>query len=95
MNILLQQIETPEITDVNGLLTWLLGIFVVVIGYLYRESRKDNKELNDKIKQVYEAHKDDLRLFSEEKTKSVVDVTNALNKVILLIEQLKDLSNGK
>lgn len=93
--MILQQLEVPEINDVNGLLTWLLAIFVVVIGYLYRESRKDNKELNDKIKQVYEAHKDDLRLFSEEKTKSVVDVTNALNKVILLIEQLKDLSNGK
>ena len=95
MNILLQQIEAPDITDVNSLLTWLLGIFVVVIGYLYREKAKETKELNDRIKQVYEAHKDDLKLFSEEKTKTIVDFTTQTNKIILLLEQLKDISNGR
>lgn len=86
------ELTTPEnLNTVNSILTYLLGLMVLVIGYLYKEKSKETKLLNDRIKEVYEEHKEDLKFFSEEKTKSVVDVTNAMNKVVLMIEQLGKL----
>ncbi len=96
---LLQTVEVPkDITSVNKLLTYLLGILLFAIGFLYVEKRKeakekdkDVKELNDKITAIVKDHKDDLKAFSEDKTKSIVEITTALNKFSLLIDQLKNI----
>ena len=66
---------------------------VGVVGYLYKEKAKETKDLNAKIEKVLDESKEDLKFFSDEKTKSVIEVTTALNKVIMLLEQLKDSKN--
>tara|TARA_R110002049_G_scaffold309180_1_gene518120 strand:- start:12355 stop:12669 length:315 start_codon:yes stop_codon:yes gene_type:complete len=96
---LLQTVEVPkDLTSVNKLLTYLLGVMLFVIGFLYVEKRKelkakdnDVKELNDKISAIVKDHKDDLKAFSEDKTKSIVEITTALNKFSMLIDQLKNI----
>tara|TARA_R110001632_G_scaffold137804_2_gene253424 strand:+ start:15047 stop:15343 length:297 start_codon:yes stop_codon:yes gene_type:complete len=95
VNFIQQLPSVPQVDNVNNLLSYLLGVLVLVIGYLYREKAKETKDLNNRIKEVYESHKDDLKFFSEEKTKSVVEVTTALNKVIMLLDQLKNISSGR
>ena len=82
----------PEPKSVQDVLIWMLGISLSVVVYLYKESKKENKELNEKIKEVYENHKDDLKLFLNEKNQTIVDINSTMSKVMMLLDQLKDLT---
>jgi len=95
LNIFLQQVVSGDLTDVNKVLNYVLGALVFAIGYVYREKNLELKELNKKISDVYDAHKDDLKKFSEQKHETIVDVNTTMNKIILLLDQLKELlKNG-
>ena len=86
-------LDVPNLNNVNQILTYFLVVMVGVVGYLYKEKAKETKDLNAKIEKVLDETKEDLKFFSDEKTKSVIEVTTALNKVIMLLEQLKDSKN--
>jgi len=95
LNIFLQQVVSGDLTDVNKVLNYVLGVLVFALGYIYREKNLELKELNKKLSDVYNAHKDDLKTFSEQKHETIVDVNTTMNKIILLLDQLKELlKNG-
>jgi len=82
----------PEPKSTQDILIWMLGVSLSVVVYLYKEAKKENKELNEKIKEVYENHKDDLKLFLNEKNQTIVDINSTMSKVMMLLDQLKDLT---
>lgn len=88
--------EVPNVNSVQDVLSWMLGISLAVVAHLYRESKKENNNLNERIKEVYENHKDDLKQFLNEKNQTIVDINSTMSKVMMLLDQLKDLtkSNG-
>lgn len=83
--------DVPNIQSVNELLNYALGVLVVVIGYLYKEKRDETKKLNEKIAEIYEEHKNDLKEFSNEKTKTFFENNQTMQKMLLLLDQLKEM----
>lgn len=83
--------DVPDIQSVNELLNYALGVLVVVIGYLYKEKRDETKDLNNKIAEIYEEHKNDLKEFSNEKTKTFFENNQTMQKMLLLLDQLKEM----
>ena len=104
--IKLQQISIPDISNVNSLLTYLLGLLVFVIGFLYKEKTKELKELKDdhkdelnelkdQVNKLYEDSINDLKTFDKDKTQTIIDFTSILNKQSMLLDQIKTLINDK
>lgn len=101
-----RQITPPDITSVNSLLTYILGLLVFVIGYLYKEKAKELKSLKEEHKQelkdlkeqvnkLYEDSINDLKAFDKDKTQTIIDFTSILNKQSMLLDQIKNLINDK
>lgn len=99
-------IPTPDITDVNSLLTYLLGVLVFVVGFLYREKDKEVKSLKnehkeelrllkEQVNKLYEDSINDLKAFDKDKTQTIIDFTSILNKQSMLLEQIKSLINDR
>ena len=83
--------EIPNITSVNELLNWALGILVAVVVYLYLEKNKQNNKLQDKIEALYLEHKDDFKEFSKEKSDTFMRNHQTMEKMMILLDQLKDM----
>jgi uncharacterized membrane protein YgaE (UPF0421/DUF939 family) len=82
---------TPDITSVNELLNYALGALVAVVVYLYVEKNKQNTKLQDKIEALYLEHKDDFKEFSQEKSDTFLRNHQTMQKMMLLLDQLKDM----
>ena len=100
--MLTQLPTTPEIANVNDLLSYLLGILLFVIGFLYREKSKEVsalkvehkdelKELKEKVNQLYDDNISDLKFFDKDKTQTIIDFTTILDKQSTLLSQIKEL----
>ena len=84
--------NVPEFKSVEEVLAWVFGLALTALVFLYRDAKKDNRELNQKIKEVYENHKDDLKQFLNEKNQTIVDINSTMSKVMMLLDQLKELT---
>lgn len=83
--------NTPEIKSVNELLNYALGILVGVVAYLYVEKNRQNNKLQDKIEQLYHEHKDDFKEFSKENTNTFIQNNQTMQKMVILLDQLKEM----
>jgi hypothetical protein len=103
---LINQIQKPDITDVNSLLTYLLGLLVFVVGFLYVEKKRElndlkaehKKELNElkaQVNRLYDDNITDLKEFDKDKTKTIIDIQSMMNKLYMLLDQIKTLINDK
>lgn len=66
--------------SVNAVLASLLGIALFALGFLYVSKEK-------RITKVTDDHKEDLKYFNDERQKTVNEITNALNKISINIEE--------
>jgi hypothetical protein len=76
--IQLQTIPNIPIDSVSALLASLLGISFLAIRFLYVSKDKASNE-----------HKEDLKYFNDERAKTVNEITQALHKISLSIEEDK------
>lgn len=87
--------NTPDIKSVNELLNYALGILVGVVAYLYIEKNRQNNKLQDKIEELYNEHKDDFKEFSKENTNTFMQNNQTMQKMLILLDQLKEMIKDK
>lgn len=81
--------ELPKITNYEeiGLKSFLIFVILVlgfVVGYLYRNKEKSERDLQNRIDEIYKEHKDDLRLAN-------TDYKGLSEKFYTFTQQIKEL----
>ena len=97
--LLITQVSSPELNITYILITAIVSLAGAII-YLYKskesmaskyEKRLDG--LNDKILDVIDDHKEDLKENAKDSRKIVVDVNAILDRNTMMLEQLKNIVN--
>jgi F0F1-type ATP synthase membrane subunit b/b' len=81
--------QLPEISNYEelGLKSFLIFVILIlgfVVGYLYKNKEKTEKDLQSKIDDIYKEHKDDLRLANN-------DYKSLSEKFYSFTQQIKEL----
>lgn len=80
----LPEIKNYEDIGLKSFLIFIILILGFVVGYLYRNKEKAEKDLQGKIDDIYKEHKDDLRLANN-------DYKSLSEKFYAFTQQIKEL----